>query len=130
MKININTPDEEIPELTKECFNRLKDTYGYNLKITDLPDYLKLLTDMNLEHVDYQETWTPMFVSYLIDLQHRFMKGDDLDMVVFHQDIIKVFHPSGLEKKLLVKNNIEERLWAIWLAVSNPSKQKFNITND
>lgn len=128
--ININTPDKDIPVLVKECFNKLKDKYGSNFNITNLPDYLKLITSQSFEDIDYYTDWTPMFVSYLIDLQRKFMKGGDLDMIVFHQDIIKVFHPSKLEKQLLVKNNFEERLWAIWLAVSEPSHSKFIINND
>ena len=107
-----------------------KDRFGYNLKITDLPDLLRTVSSQKLEGIDYTTDWTPMFVSYLIDLQHKFMKGGNLDMVVFHQDIIKVFHPSRLEKQLLVKENFEERLWAIWLAVSEPSHSKFIIKND
>lgn len=126
-KININTPEKDIPVLTKECFNMLKDKFGCNFKITDLPDYLRVVTLQKFEDIDYHTDWTPMFVSYLIDLQHKFMKGGNLDMVVFHQDIIKVFHPSKLEKQLLVKDNFEERLWAIWLAVSEPSHSKFII---
>ncbi len=125
-QININTPEEDIPVLTKECFNWLKDRYGNNLKITDLPDYLRTLTTQKFEDLS---DWTPMFVSYIIDLQRKFMGGGNLDMVVFHQDITKAFHLSRLEERFLVKDNFEERLWAIFLAVSKPSQPKFNINN-
>ena len=123
-KININIPEKDIPVLTKECFNLLKDKYMGNLKITDLPEYLKSTTTLNFEDLS---SWTPRYISYLIDLQREFMSGRELDMVVFHQDIIKVFHLSKLERQLLVKNNIEEKLWAILLAVSKPTQPKFII---
>lgn len=126
-KICINTPEKDIPILTKECFNLLRDKYGGSIKITDLPEYLKTLTTLKFEDLS---GWTPMFVSYLIDLQRKFMSGRELDMVVFHQDIIKVFHLSKLEKQLLVKNNIEEKLWAILIAVSKPTQLNFKLTND
>lgn len=126
-KINIKIPDDDIPDVTKECFNLLKDRYGYNLKITDLPDYLRVVTGQKFDNIDYNSDWTPQFVSYVIDLQRNFMDGRDIDMVVFHQDIIKVFHPSRLEKQLLVDLNFEERLWSIFLAVSCPSHAKFII---
>ena len=50
--ININTPEKDIPVLTKECFNQLKDRYGCNLKITDLPDYLRVVTSQKFEDID------------------------------------------------------------------------------
>ena len=128
--ININKEDSEIPEITKKCFNVLKDRFGYNIKITDLPILLRTISDQKLEGIDYNSDWTPMFVSYLIDLQRDFMSGRNIDMVVFHQDIIKIFHPTKLEKQYLVDEKIEERLWAILLAVSNPSHPKFILKND
>ena len=128
--ININTKDSDIPKITKECFNTLKDRFGHNIKITDLPDLLRTVSSQKLEGIDYTTDWTPMFVSYLIDLQRSFMSGCNIDMVVFHQDIIKIFHPTKLEKQYLVDEKIEERLWAIFLAVSNPSHPKFILNND
>ena len=128
--ININTDDVNIPVLTKKCFNKLKDRFGYNLKITDLPELLRTVSSQKFEDIDYTTDWTPMFVSNLIDLQKLFMSGKDIDMVVFHQDIINVFHSTKLEKQHLVDENFEERLWAVMLAVSNPSKPKFIINND
>ena len=128
--ININTKDSDIPKITKECFNILKEKFGYNIKITDLPILLRAVSDQRLEGIDYLNDWTPMFVSYLIDLQRKFMSGNNIDMVVFHQDIIKIFHPTKLERQLLVDENFEERLWAIWLAVSCPTHSKFIINND
>lgn len=129
-RINIGTPETEIPTLTKECFNKLKDRYGCNLKITDLPEYLRTISSQKFDGIDYKSDWTPMFESYLIDLQKNFMSGCDIDMVVFHQDIIKIFHLTKLERQLLVDENFEERLWAIWLAVSCPTHSKFIINND
>lgn len=128
--ININTKDSDIPKITKECFNILKEKFGYNIKITDLPILLRTVSDQRLEGIDYLNDWTPMFVSYLIDLQRKFMSGNNIDMVVFHQDIIKIFHPTKLEKQHLVDEKIEERLWAIFLAVSKPSHPKFILNND
>lgn len=129
-KININVPEEDIPRLTKECFNWLRWKFGVNTKITDLPELLRASLDMELEGINYNSDWTPQFVSYLIDLQRDFMAGRDIDMVVFHQDIIKVFHLSRLERQLLVDKNPEERLWSIWLAVSCKNRKNFNLKND
>lgn len=128
--ISIETPDSEIPKLTKECFNKLKDKFGYNIRITDLPRLLQTVSSYSFDRIDFKQDWTPQFESYLIDLQRNFLSGCNIDMVVFHQDIIKIFHPTKIERQNLMNENFEERLWAIMLAVSCPTHNKFDLTND
>ena len=129
-KINKYISESEIPEITKECFNKLKDRWGFSMRITDFPEHLKVITDMEFDGMDLRQDWTPQFVSYIIDLQRDYMSGADIDMVVFHQDIIKVFHMTKLERQYLVEKEIEKRLWSVFLAVCNPSHKKFELNND
>lgn len=109
------TKETELTSDVKETLNFLKLAKGGNLKITDLPSLLETVSGVKIEDLT---SWTSQFVSYLIDLQKKFMGGGELDLTVFHQDVNKVFHFSKIERQLLVKNNIEEKLWAIMVAVS------------
>lgn len=109
------TKNDDLPEEVRETVNYLKTIYKGNLKITDLPDILRKVTGLEITDLS---SWTSQFVSYLIDLQRLFMDGGKLDLTVFHQDVNNVFHLSKKEKQILVKNNIEEKLWSIIWAVS------------
>ena len=128
--INKSRDESELPKLTKECFNLLINRFGSNLKITDLPELLKTVTTNDeFEDINYMYEWTPEFVSYLIDLQRDYMAGKDLDLGILHQDLVKVFHLSKAKRQNLVDNNFEERLWAIFFAITNPFHKIFEIND-
>lgn len=110
------TKDTKLPDRVKETIRYLRNLFGYNLKITDFPKILESIIGID---IDDWSSWSSQFESYLIDLQKKFMEGGELDLTVFHQDVVNVFHLSKLEKTILVKNNIEEKLWAIMCAVSD-----------
>lgn len=124
--VNINF--ELIPNRVQEKFNILKDKYGTNLKITDLPSLLKtLIPEIDFEDKERQTDFTPQYISYLIDEQKDFANGRSLDMMMFFRDICKVFHLTNSEKNRLLYSNVEEDLWAIMLGVTNPLREKFNL---
>lgn len=120
MKVNINTP---LTEITRNEFNHLKDVYKYNLKISDFIPYVKLVTGLDFDSINYND-WTAEFYSYLLDLLDKFKKGEDIDLTELHQDVINVLHPSKIEQQRLVQMNVEERLWAILKSVSDPYSEK------
>lgn len=122
----IITKNDVLPKDVKETVNFLKTVYGMRIKITDLPEILCKVSGLEITDLT---SWSSQFVSYLIDLQHKFMVGEELDLAVFHQDVNNVFHLTKTEKQILVKNNIEEKLWAIIWAVSFPSQIKFNLND-
>lgn len=122
----IITKNDILPKDVKETVNFLKTVYGMGIKITDFPDILNKVSGLEISDLT---SWSPQFVSYLIDLQHKFMVGEKLDLALFHQDVNNVFHLTKTEKQILVKNNIEEKLWAIFWAVSFPSQTKFNLND-
>lgn len=120
------TKNDILPKDVKETINYLGEVYRGSQKITDFPELLRKVS--GLEILDLT-SWSSQFVSYLIDLQRKFMEGGELDLTVFHQDVNNVFHLTKTEKQLLVKNNIEEKLWAIFWVVSFPSQTKFNLND-
>lgn len=120
------TKNDVLPKDVKETINYLGKIYGGNQKITDLPELLRKVSGIEISDLT---SWSAQFVSYLIDLQRNFMEGGELDLAVFHQDVNNVFHLTKLERQLLVKNNIEGKLWAILWSVSFPSQTKFNLND-
>ena len=113
------TKNDTLPEEVKETINYLSTIYQGSLRITDLPRILRKISGLELDDLT---SWSPQFVSYLIDLQKNFMEGGELDLTVFHQDVNNVFHLTKTEKQILVKNNIEGKLWAIIWYASFPSQ--------
>lgn len=120
------TKEDVLPKDVKETINYLGTVYKGSQRITDLPGILRKVTGLEISDLT---SWSSQFVSYLIDLQRNFMEGGELDLTVFHQDVINVFHLTKIEKQLLVKNNIEGKLWAIIWSVSFPSQTKFNLND-
>lgn len=120
------TKNDVLPKDVKETVNYLGVVYNGNQKITDFPELLGKVTGLEISDLT---SWTSQFVSYLIDIQRNFMEGGELDLTVFHQDVNNVFHLTKMERQLLVKNNIEGKLWAIIWSVSFPSQTKFNLND-
>lgn len=106
------------PKEVQETANYLRAVYGGNIRITELPEILRKVTGLEISDLS---SWSSQFISYLIDLQKSFMEGGKLDLTVFHQDVNNVFHLTKIERQLLVKNNIEEKLWSILLAIISTS---------
>lgn len=120
------TKEDVLPREVKETINYLGTVYSGGLKITDFPEILRKVTGLEISDLT---SWSSQFVSYLIDLQRSFMGGGELDLTVFHQDVDNVFHLTKKERQILVKNNIEGKLWAIIWTASFPSQTKFNLND-
>jgi Na+/citrate or Na+/malate symporter len=66
------------------------------------------------------------FESYCIDKLKDFMDGKDVDFTELYEAILIAGDFLESEKKLLKKSDIEERLWAIYLAIIDQDN-KHNI---
>ena len=123
------TKDTELTEPVKIFYMTLKKSYGINGRISDIIQMLEKLYGDKFELFD-PRTWnTGQFASYLMDQQIKFQKGEVLDMVVLHDDILKVYDFTGAEKKRFINESIEEKIWAIFKFVTNPNLVFNNIIN-
>lgn len=121
--VNRNT---ELTDTVKIYYSVLRKFYGQNGRITDLIQMLERLSNNQFELFD-PRTWnTSQFSSYLMDLQIKFQNGEDLDMVVLHDDILKVYEFTIAEKKSFIDEIIEEKIWAIFKYVVDPKLELDN----
>lgn len=121
--VNRNT---ELTDTVKIYYSALRKFYGQNGRITDLIQMLERLSNNKFELFD-PRTWnTSQFSSYLMDLQIKFQNGEDLDMVVLHDDILKVYEFTIAEKKSFIDEIIEEKIWAIFKYVVDPKLELDN----
>ena len=122
--VNRNT---ELTDSVKLYYSVLRNTYGQFGRITDLVQMLEKLFKNKFELFD-SRTWnSSQFSSYLLDLQIKFRDGEDLDMVVIHDDILKVYEFTIAEKKSFINEIIEEKIWAIFKYVVDPNLELNNI---
>ena len=128
MYINKDVPNSSIPNITKETFNLLKSQFGYNARMGDIINLIEKSTGINLE-VDFKSSWNPMVFSRLLDYQKDFM-GSGINLEELKDYIFNQFEISSSKIKLLNKNNIEDRLWAVMLSIALPSHDYFKLSDD
>lgn len=117
----IVTKETELPVSVKLYYQTLKDSYGQTGRITDLVQMLEKLSLNKFELFD-PRTWNSgLFASYLLDQQIKFQNGEPLDMVILHDDILKVYEFTQAEKKQFINEVVEEKIWAIFKFVTNPN---------
>lgn len=121
------TDENKLPLLTKEAFNRIKDKFKDNIKVSDFPLLLSEAYGRKFELFD-KFTWNKAeFISYLIDRICEFKSGKPLDLSQIHTDILTAYDFTKEEKRLFLEQSVEEVLWAIFLLLNNPAHEKLNI---
>ena len=121
----------ELPVQVQLYYMTLKKKYGvYGARISDLILMLELLHGGERFELFDTRTWNPGdFVSYLMDIQLKFMAGESIDLVTLHDDILKVYQWTIAEKKRFINEVIEEKIWAIFKYVVDPDLTFDNIIN-
>ena len=123
----INKNITELPEITKVCFNFLKNKYGFTARMSDFIQLLETTFSTKFELFD-PRTWNSQeFLSYLLDRQIDFINGKDIDLAVLHTDILNVYQWTGPERKNFIEGNLEERIWAVFLIITDPAHELYNI---
>lgn len=125
MNISVRTPDSEIPKITQETFNILKYQFGYNARIGSIIELIEKSTGVSLD-IDFKAMWNPVIFSELIDYQKKFIESG-IDLEEFRDYIYKTFELPRSLIRILNKDNIEDRLWAIMLSIVLPSHDYFKL---
>jgi len=109
--------------------NLIVEKYGYTARITRIWELLQdALAIQEFELLDYREV-KPEFESYLVDRIIDWNTGKDVDFSLIKEAILLAGEFTGKEKLLLRQDDIEDRLWGIFLAVSNPERTIIIKTN-
>jgi len=119
--------EEKLPLLTKETYNKIKDKFGNNIKVSDFPLLLSEAYGKKFDLFD-KYTWNKAeFISYLVDRVLEFKSGKSLDLSQIHTDVLTAYDFTKEEKRTFLEKSIEEVLWAIFLLLNNPAHEKLNI---
>lgn len=109
--------------------NLIVEKYGYTARITRIWELLQdALAIPEFELLDHREV-KPEFESYLVDRLIDWNTGKDVDFSLIKEAILLAGEFTGKEKLLLRQDDIEDRLWGIFLAVSNPERTIIIKTN-
>jgi hypothetical protein len=108
--------------------NLIIEKYGYTARITRIWEMLRdSLSISEFEFLDFRNI-SPEFESYMVDRLIDWNTGKDVDFSQIKDAILTAGYFTGIEKLLLNQEDIEDRLWGIFLAVSNPGRT-INLNN-
>ena len=120
---NIGIPDEEIPERVTFIWHLLSNKYKYTARLSSFWEMLaETYGKKEFEILDFNTIQNGPFESYLIDEMIRWQHGEDIDFSTIASSVIETGDFTAAEKFLMTgeENDLEMRLWAIYLTVSRP----------
>lgn len=109
--------------VVKETFNYLKLQYKGE-RIGDIVELIQKATGIDLK-IDLKLVWSAEIFSKLLDYQLQYINGEELDLTEMKEYIYKTLEFSKRDITLFEKLNLEERLWAIMMLISEPSRNYF-----
>ena len=116
-----NKFNTDYSDITKSVYYALSGKYKYTIRISLIFNLLKDAFGIKeFDLLDPSICNNGFLESYLIDRQIDWMEGKDINFTEIYQVLLKEGDFSGSEKLLFETGKIEERLWAIFLAISSP----------
>lgn len=115
---------DDYTSTTVIVYNVLTAKYGWTARITDIWPLLRDAFGLEeFEILDTNIIANSPFQSYLIDQQIAWQEGKEVDFKEISDAIISTGEFSMREKRTFIDGNIEEVLWAIMLAITDPGKK-------
>lgn len=116
-----NKNNTDYTDTVKAVYNILSEKYKYMIRITLIFELLKdAFGFKEFDLLDLRLCNNNLLESYLIDRQLDWQSGKDVNFTEIYEVILKEGEFSNTEKLLFKTGNIEERLWAIFLAICSP----------
>ena len=107
-------------DICKQVYITLINKYGYTIRVSNI---WQLLADSigidKFEILEPRVYQNGSFEAYLIDRQIDWQDGKDVNFDEILDAIIRTGDFTGSERLLLNSGDIEERLWGIYLALTN-----------
>ena len=117
-KKKLDDPIEE--DSVINVFNHLRQRYGYTLRISMILQFLKdiVLQKKEFDLIDLRVCSNALIESYLIDRLIDFRNNKETNFSEIYKKICSEYPFSSSEKLIFESINIEEKLWAFFLALS------------
>lgn len=117
-----NRNSNDYTEIVKSVYHLLSNEFGYLARISDI--WLLLARSFNLpkfEILDTTQYQNGQLESYLIDRLIEWNNCKDVNFTDI-SDALKLVGDFTSDEKLMFEHgNIDERLWAIYLVISDPA---------
>ncbi len=116
MKKSIKDKDYS-SDATLVC-NTIKTKYGITARITRIWEFLEVALSIEKFEILDPRLVHPNFESYIVDSYIDWMNGKEIDFSEIQKAILIAGDFTEREKILLRQNDIEDRLWGIFLALT------------
>ena len=119
---NINNI-ENLTDTFKHTYIQVRDKWKYTARISEIMQMIKYLYGIEeFDLLDFHTINNGEFESKLVDHLISYKSGHDIDFGNIWESIIKKTIPLTVrEQNLIETGKIDERLWAIFTVVINPS---------
>ena len=115
-----NNKSQDYTDTVKGLYKVLLDVEYCNLRVSNIWKLLATVLGLrSFEILDPRVNRNGQFEAFLMDKQIDFMNGKDIDFTEIYDAILIVGEFTSSERLLLESGDIEERLWAIFLALTD-----------
>lgn len=122
-----NNKSTDFTNTVRSVYNLIVEKFSYKARISQLIEMLRESLGLKeFEIYDSRMVNNSAFESFCMDLQYDFMNGKDVDFTELYDAILKSGDFLNSEIRMFEKCEMEERLWAIFLAITDPGN-KHNI---
>ena len=125
MKLTKTIEDKDYTPNVVSTYYSIKSKYGYTLRISMILNIMKDIflckPGEDFDLIDTKLCNNGPIESYLIDRQIDWQNKKEVDFSEMYSKIVEFYPLSRMEKLTLETGNIEEKLWAFYLALSKPS---------
>jgi len=114
--------DTDFSETTRQVYRILSSKYGYSIRVSNIWELLAVSLEIpEFEILEPKLYQNGQFESYLIDQYISWRQGNPIDFSKIASSILEVGDFTGSEKLLLSQEELENRLWAIYLCLIDPN---------
>jgi hypothetical protein len=113
--------DLDYTEIVRTTYIKLNSRYGSGARINRIFEMIKYMFDLpEFLALQTEQIQNAQFESWLLDRQLDWIEGRPVDFREVYDAILTAGDFIETEKRLFEFNKIEERIWAIFLAVCDP----------
>ena len=116
-----NKYNTDYPETTIMVYRYLLPNNQYSARISNM---FQLLAESfglkNFEILDYRDIQNGPFVSWLMDRQIEWQKGEDVNLSEIYRALLVAGDFTSQERLMFETGSMEERIWAILLLITSP----------
>lgn len=124
-----NRYDTDFTPTFKSVYLLMVDKFGINSRVSNFMEMFRVSFDIQ-EWISYDPRLVQNmnFESYLMDQLKKFIEGDGVDFNEIYNAILTVGDFTGSEIYQFESGNVEEVIWAIFMACIDPmNKNKIRL---